>query len=167
MVQDFFHMPRVQKWQTIFCLLVLLLFVNLIATSKAQPGELYRWVDKEGNVHVTETPPDPSLCKEEVKSITAPEEAVSEKPQQPEIAVYGRDACGLTRRMKSVLDREGVPYTYGIVDDNGVHNLVKKKLKASGIDTSQGYGLPVVDVGGRIFIRPNPTEVVNMYKHSR
>lgn len=167
MERIFFQMSRVHIWRNVFYLLILLVFVNLIAVSKAQAGELYRWVDKEGNVHVTETPPDPSLVKDEVKSIHAPEEAVSEKPQKPEIAIYGRDACGLTRRMRSVLDRAGVPYTYGVVDDNEVHELVKKKLKASGIDTTKGYDLPVVDVGGRVFIRPNPGEVVNMYKYSR
>ena len=92
-----------------FCLLILFILVNLIAVSIVQAGELYRWVDKDGGVHVTDTPPDPSVCKDDVKSIRVPEVTVSQKPQ---IAIYGRDACGFTRQMMSVLNRAGVPYAY-------------------------------------------------------
>jgi glutaredoxin len=138
-------------------------FVSVVAFSEVQAQELYRWVDREGNVYYTETPPDPSLSREDVKSINAPEEAAAQKPQ---IAVYGRDACGLTRRMMSVLDRAGVPYTYGIIDNKEVARAIEKKMRGSGIDTKR-YNLPVVDVGGRIYVRPDPSDVVNMYKYPK
>jgi glutaredoxin len=146
-----------------FCFVFLFVFVNLIAVSSVQAGELYRWVDKDGGVHVTDTPPDPSVCEDDVKSVRAPETTVSQKPQ---IAVYGRDACSITRRMMSVLDRAGVSYTYEIIDNKAVAAALEKRMRASGIET-KSYNLPVVDVDGRIFLRPDPVEVVNMYKYSR
>lgn len=158
-----FQMRRFQAWRNMFCLLILFVLVNLIAVSIVQAGELYHWVDKDGGVHLTDTPPDPSVSKDDVKSIRAPEVTVSQKPQ---IAIYGRDACGFTRQMKSVLNRAGVPYAYEIIDNKAVAAAVEKRMRASGIET-KSYNLPIVDVDGRIFVRPDPIEVVNMYKYSR
>jgi len=68
--------------------------------------------------------------------------------------------------MMSVLDRAGVSYTYEIIDNKAVAAALEKRMRASGMET-KSYNLPVVDVDGRIFVRPDPVEVVNMYKYSR
>jgi hypothetical protein len=51
MARNSFQMTHVQKSRGIFCLLVLFVFV------KVHAGELYRWVDKDGNSIVSDTPP--------------------------------------------------------------------------------------------------------------
>jgi hypothetical protein len=161
MATNSLQMRRFQTWRNMFCLLILFVLVNLIAVSRVQSGELYHWVDKDGSVHVTDTPPDPSVSKDDVKSVRSPEVTVSPKPQ---ITIYGRDTCGITRRMMSILSREGVPYTYEIIDNKAIARALEKRMRASGIDTKY-YNLPVVDVDRRIFVRPDPAEVVNMYKY--
>ena len=57
----------------------------------------------------------------------------------------------------SVLNRAGVPYAYEIIDNKAV---------AAAVET-RSYNLPVVDVDGRIFVRPAPIEIVNIYQEYR
>lgn len=56
------------------CLLLFLTITHLILISHVQAGELYQWKDKDGNVYLSDTPPDASVYRGEVKSTYAPEE---------------------------------------------------------------------------------------------
>jgi len=56
------------------CLLLFITITILAVISDAQSGELYHWKDKDGNVYLSDTPPDSSVHKGEVKSTFAPEE---------------------------------------------------------------------------------------------
>jgi hypothetical protein len=78
------------------------------------------------------------------------------------VFVYGRDRCGLTKRMLSNLDRAGTPYTYKVIDHPGVREELRPRMKQAGLKTS-GYGLPVVDVNGEIMIRPHADVVSKKY----
>lgn len=60
------------------CLLLFITITHLTLISQAQAGELYRWKDKDGNVYLSDTPPDSSVHQGEVKSTFAPEEPVTE-----------------------------------------------------------------------------------------
>ena len=96
------HMDRKISRITLKTLAYLLFFIaitNLAVISQAQAGELYQWKDKDGNVYVSDTPPDASLHQGEVKSTYAPEEpaAVSERKttgmqapavRQKEVTIY-------------------------------------------------------------------------------
>jgi len=66
--------------------------------------------------------------------------------------------------MISVLRQEGIPYSYEIIDDKTVAGALEKRMRASGLETKR-YNLPVVDVDGRLFVRPDPAEVMNMYHY--
>jgi hypothetical protein len=81
------------------CLLFFLTITHLTPISHAQAGELYQWRDKDGNVYLSDTPPDASVHRGEVKSTYAPEEPATstEKktthPQAPavrqkEVTIY-------------------------------------------------------------------------------
>jgi len=60
------------------CLLLFIIITHLAFISQAQAGDLYRWKDKDGNVYISDTPPDPSAHEGEVKSTHAPEEPATE-----------------------------------------------------------------------------------------
>ena len=60
------------------CLLLFITITNPTVISQAQAGELYQWKDKDGNVYLSDTPPDSSVHQGEVKSTFAPEEPVTE-----------------------------------------------------------------------------------------
>jgi hypothetical protein len=80
--------------------------------------------------------------------------------------VYGRDACSFTEQMRSDLNRRHVPYTYEVVDQPEVANLLHTRMERAGISTAS-YGLPVVDVNGKILVRPECSEVIALYRSSK
>ncbi len=80
----------------------------------------------------------------------------------PYVMVYGRDACGITKRMLADLGRAGIPYTYKIVDDPAVKEELHPRMKTARLNTRK-YGLPVVDVNGEMMMRPKSEVVAQKY----
>jgi hypothetical protein len=64
--------------KTLAYLLFFITITNLAVISQVQAGELYQWKDKDGNVYLSDTPPDSSVHQGKVKSTFAPEEPVTE-----------------------------------------------------------------------------------------
>lgn len=121
----------------------------------------------------TAAAPDGSIVmkgKASAKKSAAPAEPAPVPPAQAApasgkgIVVYGRDACGITTRMRKALDQAGVPYRYAIIDERPVLTEVSGKL--SRIGHEGGFGLPVVSVGEETFIRPAADAVVKAYRAS-
>ena len=69
-------------------LLLLLGAVSLIfqSASSLRAGSIYTWTDKNGAVHITETPPPPGAAVEDALSNPAesPAPVQSDQPQQPQ-----------------------------------------------------------------------------------
>ncbi|MCX5844372.1 MAG: DUF4124 domain-containing protein [Deltaproteobacteria bacterium] len=65
------------------CLLLFITITHLTLIFQAQAGELYRWKDKDGNVYLSDTPPDASVHQGEVKSTYAPEEPTAATERKP------------------------------------------------------------------------------------
>ncbi len=84
----------------------------------------------------------------------------------PYVTVYGRDACGITKRMLKDLSRAGIPYTYKIADDPAVKEELHPRMKAAHLNTRK-YGLPVVDVNGEMMMRPKSKVVAQKYAKAR
>ncbi|UUY07324.1 glutaredoxin [Pseudomonas sp. J452] len=80
----------------------------------------------------------------------------------PYVVVYGRDSCGFTSQMRSGLTRENIEFDYRIVDDGAVADGLHQKMESLGIST-QLYDLPVVEVNGRLLVRPDISLVVRAY----
>ena len=85
--------------KTLAYLLFFITITNPTVISQAQAGELYQWKDKDGNVYLSDTPPDSSAHQGEVKSTFAPEEpatatdrktAATQPPavRQKEVTIY-------------------------------------------------------------------------------
>ncbi len=88
-----------RRGEILFCLFLFMTFMYLALASQARGGELYHWVDKDGEVHISDAPPDASVDAGGVKSVHAPEEpaAPPEKksvyqpppaPRQKEVVIY-------------------------------------------------------------------------------
>jgi hypothetical protein len=80
----------------------------------------------------------------------------------PYVAVYGRDSCGWTQRMRGHLRAQGVDHHYFSVDDRALADGLHRRMERSGLHTGR-YNLPVVDVNGSLSIRPDPGWVVSEY----
>jgi glutaredoxin len=90
------------------------------------------------------------------------ESILAHAPESPYVIVYGRNSCGWTSRMRTQLENAGIAFDYRIVDDRQVADDLHAKMESLGMDT-RSYYLPVVEVSGRIFIRPDMDTVVNIY----
>lgn len=80
----------------------------------------------------------------------------------PYVIVYGRESCGYTQAMREQLAQARVPFKFQSVDDAAVADVLHARMQASGMDISY-YNLPVVDVSGRLSIRPDSVQVVQDY----
>jgi hypothetical protein len=76
----------------------------------------------------------------------------------PYIHVYGRTSCGYTRQMMQYLQTQGTPFSFYSVDNAGTADILHTNMRAAGLNT-RSYYLPVVDVNGKISIRPDPKTV--------
>jgi hypothetical protein len=95
-----------------------ILVVLLLATSTATAQQtLYRWVDKEGRVHYTDTPPPAQARQKERKIMGGGAEApvlpfaVRQAASRYPVTLYAGDcgeACDQARRL---LEGRGIPYT--------------------------------------------------------
>jgi glutaredoxin len=78
------------------------------------------------------------------------------------VVVYGRDSCGITRRMREALSEQGTPFEYKIVDHSAVADELHARMQSQGLSTRR-YGLPVVDMNGVLAVRPSVQLVQTHY----
>lgn len=95
-------------------LTVLLMLLSLSATA----GQVYRWVDAQGNVNYTDQPPPPGAKGSTQKSFkgSSSENSVTGNIEQAKlknpVTLYTTATCGvLCDRAKAHLDRRGIPYS--------------------------------------------------------
>ncbi len=81
---------------------------------------------------------------------------------EPYVVVYGRDRCVLTQKCLQSLRAEGIDAVYQIIDEREAADELHERMQEAGLNT-RSYGLPVVDVNGRIFIRPALAAILEAY----
>lgn len=129
----------------VFGAAVAILLGSLSATALAQA---YRWVDKDGRVHYSGTPPPPSVASN-VEKISTQSGAVSDAPlafglQQAmkvnPVKLYTFSGCSAAcTDAKALLEKRGVPYTEVSVDSPDKREELKR--------VSGGANVPVLVVG--------------------
>lgn len=83
-------------------------------------------------------------------------------PGSPYVIVYGRDSCGFTSQMRLALAREKIDFDYRVVDEAAVADRLHWKMERLGISTLR-YDLPVVEVNGKLLVRPDINQVMHSY----
>lgn len=79
------------------------------------------------------------------------------------IEVYGRNACGYTRRMLAELQAAQVPVAYHDIDAPAVEAAFQARFADAGLMHNGSYALPVVAVAGQSLARPSPGSVIYRY----
>ena len=82
--------------------------------------------------------------------------------EEPYVLVYGRDRCGWTQKYLKDLEAEEIEPIYEIVDKQEVSDELHTRMEKAGLST-RSYGLPVIDVNGQLFIRPNLNKILTIY----
>lgn len=84
---------------------------------------------------------------------------------QPYAAIYGRDTCGYTQKYKQDAVTLGLRVVPMDIDDQAVADVLHARMKKAGLNITQ-YELPVLDINGKILVRPPMDEVTQAY-HTR
>jgi len=124
-------------------------FLGLLAFTLVVNAQQYRWVDEQGRVHYSDTPPPPSAKGAQKKNLKGNAVGAQESyeltkaMQESPVTLYThpdcKDACQMAR---NVLNRRGVPFKeVQTFDPQGL-----EKLKA----VSGGITVPVMVVGALV-----------------
>jgi glutaredoxin len=134
-----------------------LLFI-LVAASPLQ-AEIYKWVDKDGNIHYTDTPPEnqqqsleitgriSSYDSPEILPADSTENAATHKPgagksaRNKRVVMYSAAWCGVCKAAKQYFTEKKIAYTEHDIDRN-------PKAKAD-FDKMGGRGVPIILVDNR------------------
>jgi len=129
-----------------FVLIVALMLVIAPATA----GKLYKWVDKNGNVHYTDQPPPPEAKTAEQKTLgdKASDAPVSYALQQAvknfPVTLYTADQCGdACSKASALLSQRGVPFS----EKNAREPATAEELKAL---NGGKLEVPVMKLGSQV-----------------
>lgn len=131
----------------------LIALIALLGAASAS-AQQYRWVDENGGVHYTDTPPPPSAKNAQKKNLKAnavgsqPNYALSQAMKTAPVTLYThpdcKEACQIAR---AVLNQRGVPFTEVATTDN---QKIDELRRVSGVVT-----VPVLVVGAQVHTAPN------------
>ena len=86
-------------------------------------------------------------------------------PRADVIVVYGRETCGITRRVRDGLASRGIPYVFADVDVPAIDDEMWFKLGPAFREPTITF--PVVHVGGRILLTPSAEQVAAQWQAAR
>ena len=126
----------------------LLLLLAMLVSSIAW-AQQYRWVDENGRVHYTDTPPPPSAKNAQKKNLKGSELGQQESFEMMEatrkapVTLYTFTECQAPCQMaRDVLNKRGVPFREKQVSSQ---QMLDELQKVSG-----GTNVPVLVVGGQV-----------------
>ena len=127
-----------------------LIVALMLAIGPATAGKLYKWVDKDGNLHYTDQPPPPEAKTAEQKKFgdKASDAPVSYALQQAlknfPVTLYSADQCGeACGKGSALLSQRGVPFT----EKNARNAAVAEELKGL---TGGKLEVPVMKLGSQV-----------------
>jgi len=86
--------------------LVSLVILLVAAAAHADPGTVYKWTDKEGNVHYTDCPPPPGCKAEVIESQATPSAADVEQARQRLEKLLAEQEQSTAVRLEERLERQ-------------------------------------------------------------
>jgi glutaredoxin len=127
-----------------------LIFALALAAGSAAAGNLYKWTDKDGNVHYTDQLPPPDAKVLDRKKFTdtpaaapASSYALQQAVKNFPVTLYNADSCDACAKAATFLTQRGVPFT----ERNARDATVAKELKAL---TGGKLEVPVMQLGSQV-----------------
>ena len=112
----------------------------LAAVSAASAQQLYRWIDDQGRVHVTDTPPPPTAKSAQTKTVTTGSAAPAAGESLPygvqlaaknfPVTLYTAPDCEPCGTARSLLNARGVPFREVLVADEAQQQELQKAVGA-------------------------------------
>jgi glutaredoxin len=123
----------------------LLVALGLLAISFGAGAErLYKWVDQDGKVHYSATPPsDVDAVQKNIRAGGSRDAGGPDLSDKPPVVLYVVPKCGACDEARSYLKKRGVPFTDKNVDgDPKAQEELKKK--------SGGLSVPTITIGEKV-----------------
>ncbi len=130
----------------------------LLLSGGAAVGEMYKWVDKNGTIHIQDYPPEGggkpmNLDSIPINRIGSSEDGKSESSRRPasrssreypRVEVYGTSWCPACKAARHFFRSRGIPF-----DDYDVER--DKDARARMDRLGSGKGVPATVIGGKVF----------------
>jgi glutaredoxin len=141
--------PRASLWLVPLC-------VFLLIASTPASADIYKWIDADGRVQLSDRPPVeggaeevelPPINTYEAVSIEVPEggqDSQSRRPQSggsKKVVMYSASWCGVCARARRFFQAEGIPCRELDIEKSSKARREWKRMKATGV--------PVILVGSR------------------
>lgn len=144
------------------CVLLLTTVFCLLLSLQAMGGELYYWKDKDGNVYMSDTPPETPASREGMKTIRSPREpaAASANPSasaQKDVVIYTKTTCPYCRDLKAYLDQKGVNYRE--IDVYANPEAAREIYERAGQEA-----VPITIIDGDLIVGFDPAEIEEKLK---
>jgi glutaredoxin len=92
-----------------------------------------------------------------------PKPAAGPLTQCSYVALYGTDTCGICVGYREDLRKMGIPFRDYDLNNPSVRDELYPRMRKAGFNTNS-FALPVIDVNGKIIIRPDLTTVEKLYR---
>ncbi|MDH4215555.1 MAG: glutaredoxin family protein [Gallionella sp.] len=124
----------------------MLWFCMAILALGAQAGEIYNWVDKEGKVHYSDTPPA-NVVDVERKKLSSQTPQIDDLPYETQraqqnfpVVLYVTGGCGVPcDQARSLLNKRGIPFSEKLLQSQQEIDAFYK--------TSGSTGAPTLAIG--------------------
>ncbi len=146
-------------------LISLVLMICLISAPAF--SQIYKWKDKKGNIHFSDSPPQGVKAKEVNLRRSGADSAKPEKRElkgrrsysDVKVIMYMTDVCGYCKKAREYLNSLGV----NLVE----YNVEKDREKAVESLRKGGRGVPVIDIEGTIIRGYNPERIKEAVEKKR
>lgn len=149
---------------------LILAFAVMLLLAGVCDAKMYKWVDKNGVLHLSSSPP-PVEFSDDNRSSAGSGESKKNAAENTDlhdtvtnVIVFGRRSCGLTTRMMRGLDNNNVPYLFQNIDSKDGRTHLNQRMKETGNERSR-YMLPVIYFDGELMYSPEVVAVVTEYKY--
>ncbi len=83
--------------------------------------------------------------------------------EKPYVILYGKPTCGWCKKMENDLEARDIPYEYANLKEQAANDELHPRMQKAGLRISS-YKLPVMDINGKLYIRPEIEIVAKAYQ---
>jgi glutaredoxin len=135
------------KFHIIFSLLLVLL-----AASPISHGQLYKWVDEQGNIHYGDSPPENANLKRitgkvssfssvSVEPFVFNPDIITTRKESKSVVMYSTSWCGYCKKAAQHFHKNNIPFTE--------YDIEKDKKAAQEYKDLKGRGVPIILIGNQ------------------
>ncbi len=133
-------------------LLIASLLAVLLVASPVSHGQLFKWVDEQGNVHYGDSPPDNAKLKRitgKVSSYTSVSVEdfiydpgnITERKRATNVVMYSTSWCGYCKQAAQHFRKNKIPFTE--------YDIEKSEQAAKEYKKLNGRGVPIILIGSQ------------------